>query len=153
LRVPLATYRLQFNSNFRFRDALALIPYLHKLGITDVYASPVFVARKGSTHGYDVTDPTRLNPELGAWEDFEALCQALKKRGMGLLLDIVPNHMAASPDNLRWMDVLENGVSSQYARCFDIDWQSPAGDVPENKVLLPILGAPYQEALQSGKLA
>src|SRR3970040_1714977 len=104
LRVPVATYRLQFNRGFRFEHARALLPYLHKLGVTDLYASPLFRARPGSRHGYDVTDPTRLNPELGTDEEFEALDQELKQLGMGLLLDIVPNHMAASPENPWWMD-------------------------------------------------
>jgi (1->4)-alpha-D-glucan 1-alpha-D-glucosylmutase len=121
-RIPVATYRLQFNRQFRFEDAKALLPYLHRLGISDLYASPIFKARTGSSHGYDVTDPTSLNPELGTDSDFEALVQELKAHEMGLLLDIVPNHMAVSPDNSWWTDVLENGVSSPFAEYFDIDW-------------------------------
>src|SRR5580765_3667085 len=96
MRIPISTYRVQFNRNFRFVDALGIVDYLHELGITDLYASPILKARPGSTHGYDVTDPTQLNPELGTPEEFDALCIALQARGMGLLLDIVPNHMAAS---------------------------------------------------------
>jgi (1->4)-alpha-D-glucan 1-alpha-D-glucosylmutase len=152
LRIPISTYRLQFNSTFRFRDALQLVPYLHELGITDIYASPLLQARRGSPHGYDVTDPSHLNPELGADEDFDALVAELKKYGMGLLLDIVPNHMAASSENPWWMDLLENGSRSQYASHFDVDWHPPSRAL-ENRVLLPILGKPYAQVLESGELA
>jgi len=151
LRIPAATYRLQFNSGFRFGDARALIPYLQKLGITELYASPLFQARRGSTHGYDVTDPTRLNPELGSREEFDLLVDELKQHGMGLLLDIVPNHMAASPENPWWADVLENGPSSPYASYFDIDW-CPVNEALADKVLLPILGAPYGSVLENQDL-
>ncbi len=123
-RIPVATYRLQFNQQFRFEDAKALVPYLHRLGISDLYASPIFKARPGSSHGYDVTDPTSLNPELGTETDFESLVQELKAHKMGLLLDIVPNHMAASPDNSWWTDVQKNGISSPFAAYFDIDWET-----------------------------
>ncbi|HEY7528532.1 MAG TPA: alpha-amylase family glycosyl hydrolase, partial [Candidatus Deferrimicrobiaceae bacterium] len=112
LRIPIATYRLQFNRRFRFEDARELIPYLDALGVTDLYASPLFQARRGSTHGYDLTDPTRLNPDLGSEEEFEALVRELKAGEMGLLLDIVPNHMAASSENRWWRDVLESGAGS-----------------------------------------
>ncbi len=122
LKIPVATYRLQFNRQFRFEDARDLVPYLHQLGISDVYASPILKARKGSSHGYDVTDPTRLNPELGSEADFEALTREIKRYGMGLLLDIVPNHMAASPENPWWQDVIEKGTDSPYASYFDMDW-------------------------------
>jgi (1->4)-alpha-D-glucan 1-alpha-D-glucosylmutase len=153
LRVPVATYRLQFNRRTRFADAQTLVAYLHELGITDIYASPIFEARHGSVHGYDVTNPTRLNPELGTEEDFEALVQELKRHGMGLLLDIVPNHMAASSENQWWMDVLENGPSSPYASYLDIDWHpDPTSEVAENTVLLPILGNPYRSALENREL-
>ncbi|HJX13727.1 MAG TPA: malto-oligosyltrehalose synthase, partial [Dehalococcoidales bacterium] len=122
LRIPVATCRLQFNRDFTFRDALEVVPYLQRLGISDIYASPVFKARRGSQHGYDVTDPTRLNPELGTAGYFEALAGELKKRGMGLLLDIVPNHLAASDENPWWRDVLQKGADSPFARFFDTDW-------------------------------
>jgi len=122
LRIPVATYRLQFNKKFRFKDAHGLVPYLHQLGISDLYASPIFKARQGSSHGYDVTDPTRLNPELGTETDLDALVQELRHHKMGLLLDIVPNHMAASPENLWWQDVLDKGQESPYASFFDTDW-------------------------------
>ncbi len=153
LRVPVATYRLQFNRGFRFADAQALVPYLHQLGITDIYASPIFKARRGSSHGYDVTDPTSFNPELGSEEEFEVLVQELKRHGMGLLLDIVPNHMTASSENEWWVDVLENGPSSPYASYFDIDWRpEPANEVPDNTVILPILGTAYRSVLENREL-
>jgi (1->4)-alpha-D-glucan 1-alpha-D-glucosylmutase len=148
LRIPLASYRLQFNRNFRFVDAWVLVPYLHDLGITDLYASPIFEARPGSAHGYDITDPTRLNPELGTEKDFDELAAELQRHDMGLLLDIVPNHMAASVDNPWWADVLEHGRSSPYARYFDIDW----GAHPEGRLVLPILGAPVDTVLRWGEL-
>ena len=152
--VPVATYRLQFNDAFRFPDAKALVPYLQRLGVSDLYASPLFAAVSGSTHGYDVTDPLRLNPRLGTEREFEALTQELRDREMGLLLDIVPNHMAASPENPWWADVLENGPGSPYAPYFDIDWQATkAGADEEGKLLLPILGRPIREVLESGELA
>ncbi|MFB0557443.1 MAG: malto-oligosyltrehalose synthase [Dehalococcoidia bacterium] len=122
LKIPVATYRLQFNEQFRFEDACQLVPYLKQLGISDIYASPILKARKGSLHGYDVTDPTRLNPELSTEADFDTLAQTLKNHGMGLLLDIVSNHMAASPENPWWQDFMERGQESPYASFFDIDW-------------------------------
>jgi len=122
LRIPVATYRLQFNEQFHFEDASRLVPYLKQLGVSDIYASPILKARKGSSHGYDVTDPTRLNPELGTEADFDSLTQTLKNHGMGLLLDIVPNHMAASPGNPWWQDFLDKGRESPYAGFFDTDW-------------------------------
>ncbi|MDH5695065.1 MAG: malto-oligosyltrehalose synthase [Dehalococcoidia bacterium] len=150
LRIPIASYRLQFNERFHFEDAQALVPYLHQLGISDLYASPIFKAREGSTHGYDVTDPLHLNPELGTEKEFEALVQELSGYGMGLLLDIVPNHMVASPENLWWADVLENGQDSPYAAFFDINWNPPDSAL-KNKVLLPILASPYRQALENGE--
>src|SRR5688572_15904997 len=120
-RRPLATYRLQFHRDFRFEHARALARYLADLGITHVYAAPVFQARAGSLHGYDVTNPTRLNPELGGDAEFEKLVGELHHRNMGIILDIVPNHMAASRENGWWMDVLENGRQSAYADFFDVD--------------------------------
>src|SRR5215468_813634 len=145
MRIPVSTYRVQFNCEFRFSDAARLVDYLHELGITDLYASPILKARAGSTHGYDVTDPTQLNPEIGTPEEFDELCRALQSRGMGLILDIVPNHMAASLDNPWWFDVLEKGEGSAYAQFFDVNWES-------KKVLLPILGRPYGEALDNQEL-
>ncbi len=145
MRIPVTTYRLQFNSGFRFVDALGLVNYLHDLGITDLYASPIFKARAGSTHGYDVTDPTQINPEIGTPEEFDTLVEALRAKGMGLVLDIVPNHMAASVENPWWFDVLEKGQDSPYAGFFDVNWES-------KKVMLPILGRPYGEALENDEL-
>lgn len=149
-RVPGSTYRIQFSSLFRFRDAWELVPYLRELGITDLYASPRAKARKGSSHGYDVADAVKINSELGTEEEFEQLVQRLKQYQMEMLLDIVPNHMAASVENPYWVDVLENGRASVYADFFDIDWQpatSKAAFLQENRILLPILGDLYGSVL------
>jgi (1->4)-alpha-D-glucan 1-alpha-D-glucosylmutase len=146
-----ATYRLQFNKDFTFRNATDLLDYLHDLGFTHVYASPILASRRGSMHGYDVIDPTRLNPELGTEADFLALQEKLRGLGMGLVLDIVPNHMSASSENLWWMDVLENGPGSAYASYFDIDWHPPLRML-EGKVLLPILGRPFAQVLERQEL-
>ena len=112
MRIPVATYRIQFNSDFQFNDARVIVPYLKELGISDLYASPVFKATAGSTHGYDVVDPRQLNPELGSTEDFETLVQTLHEQQMGWLQDIVPNHMAYNSRNEFLMDVLEYGPHS-----------------------------------------
>ena len=153
-RVPRATYRLQFNPRFTFLDAAGIAPFLADLGVSEIYASPILKARKGSSHGYDVIDAAALNPELGTDEDFDKLHEALQQCDLGFLLDIVPNHMAASPENAWWMSVLENGPQSRYLHYFDIDW-SPVTSRGEtvNKVLLPILGKPYGEVLESHELA
>jgi len=151
LRIPVSTYRLQFSRQLRFNDAKALVPYLHKLGITDVYASPLLQARRGSLHGYDVADPSHLNPELGTDEEFDALIAELQSHGMGLILDIVPNHMAASSENPWWMDVLEDGPRSAFASHFEVDWHPPSRAL-ENRVLLPILGKTYAQALEDREL-
>jgi len=150
-RIPVSTYRLQFNQHLRFSDAKGLVPYLHALGITDVYASPLLQAKRGSLHGYDVADPSHLNPELGTDEEFDALVAELQKHAMGLLLDIVPNHMAASSENPWWMDLLEDGPRSSFASHFDVDWHPPSRSL-ENRVLLPILGKPYSQALEEREL-
>jgi (1->4)-alpha-D-glucan 1-alpha-D-glucosylmutase len=149
-RVPRATYRLQFNAGFTFADARAIVPYLADLGISDIYASPILRARKGSAHGYDVVDAGALNPELGSEDDFNVLHEALRSRQMGLLLDIVPNHMAASDENVWWMNVLENGERSRYFHYFDLDLTTTGQSV--HKILLPILGKPYGEALASQEI-
>jgi (1->4)-alpha-D-glucan 1-alpha-D-glucosylmutase len=154
-RVPSATYRIQFSLGFRFADARELVPYLHELGITDLYASPRFKARRGSSHGYDVADPMRVNSEVGTEREFEELIQKLKHYQMDMLLDIVPNHMVASHENPWWMDVLENGSSSAYANYFDIDWHpatTKAAFLQENKVLLPILGNLYGNVLENQEI-
>jgi (1->4)-alpha-D-glucan 1-alpha-D-glucosylmutase len=153
VRIPGSSYRLQLNKDFTFRDATRLVDYLDALGITDIYASPILAARPGSSHGYDVIDHARLNPDIGTEEDLEALVAALRERGMGLILDLVPNHMCiASPDNRWWNDVLENGRSSPYAPFFDIDWQPPKSELHE-KVLLPVLGEQYGRVLESQEIA
>ena len=153
LRIPSATYRIQFNAGFTFEEARRIADYLHDLGITDLYASPILKARKGSGHGYDVVDSTALNPELGTEEEFTRLHETLEKLGLGFLLDIVPNHMAASQENSWWMSVLENGAHSRFFHYFDIDWSSvTARGQTEQKVLLPILGKPYGEAIESGEI-
>lgn len=121
-RIPVSTYRLQFNYQFRFSDAAKIIGYLHELGISDIYASPYFKAKKGSLHGYDIVDPTMLNPEVGTEDDYNILIGELKKYNMGQVLDIVPNHMSIGSENPWWMDVLENGLSSPRAKYFDINW-------------------------------
>ncbi len=147
---PASTYRVQFNPGFRFVDGRDLAPYLSELGITDLYSSPRYKARRGSSHGYDITNPLRVNPELGSEEDFDEMAEKLRHYGMGLLLDTVPNHMAASYENPWWMDVLENGKASAYAGYFDIDWHPPAAKaafLQENRVLLPILGDLYGNVL------
>ena len=149
-----STYRLQFHAGFTFRDATAIVPYLHALGITHVYASPYLKARPGSTHGYDVIDHTTLNPELGTPADFEAFLAALEQHGMSHILDIVPNHVGvATNDNAWWNDVLENGPASRYASYFDITWRASSRPELHDKVLLPVLGSPYGDALDDGELA
>jgi (1->4)-alpha-D-glucan 1-alpha-D-glucosylmutase len=151
--VPRATYRLQFNRDFTLRDALALVPYLAALGISHCYASPIMEARPGSTHGYDIVDHNRVNPEIGSDEDFHALVSALHERGMGLILDIVPNHMGVGGhDNAWWLDVLEWGQASPYAPYFDINWEAARPDL-RGRVLLPVLGDQYGVVLERGEIA
>jgi (1->4)-alpha-D-glucan 1-alpha-D-glucosylmutase len=151
-RIPISTYRLQINMNFRFSDARNIISYLYDLGISDIYASPYFKATAGSTHGYDIVDHNYLNPEIGTEEEYNELIAELQKYGMGQLLDIVPNHMCIeSKDNIWWMDVLENGPSSIYADYFDIDWD-PLKKELKNKILLPVLGDQYGNILEAQKL-
>ncbi len=150
-RAPLATYRLQMHAGFTFADAEKIVPYLKQLGVGDLYSSPILEARPGSMHGYDVTRHDRLNPELGGDEGFARLTAALKRSGMGLLLDIVPNHMGVGNDSVWWQDVLQNGRASEYANYFDIDWTPLKPDM-QDKLLLPILGQQYGEVLESGEL-
>jgi (1->4)-alpha-D-glucan 1-alpha-D-glucosylmutase len=150
--IPLATYRLQLTADFNFDKAAAVVPYLKALGISHVYASPFTTARKGSTHGYDVVDHTRLNPELGGEAGFERLSAALRQNDLGLILDFVPNHVGVHyADNPWWLDMLEWGPTSPHAASFDVDWEQ----LPYRKrggVLLPILGSPYGEALERGEI-
>ncbi|MBI2908933.1 MAG: malto-oligosyltrehalose synthase [Chloroflexi bacterium] len=150
-RVPCATYRLQLNRLFTFRDARGLVPYLRELGITDCHASPIFKTCRAGSHGYDVCDHSQLNPELGSDQDFEAFAASLRSKDMGLILDTVPNHMGIGSANNWWSDVLENGLSSIYASYFDIDWQPVAPEL-QNKVLLPILEDQYGRVLEGGRL-
>ena len=153
LRVPVATYRLQFNSQFTFEHARRIAAYLADLGVSDVYASPILRARPGSQHGYDVTDAAALNPELGTEEEFTALHEELEARKLGFLLDIVPNHMAASQENSWWMSVLENGPQSRFLHYFDIDWRPvTTRSGTEKKVVLPFLGKPYGECVEAGEI-
>jgi len=149
--IPRATLRLQFHRDFTFDDALAQIDYFAGLGVSHLYASPIFTARSGSTHGYDVVDPTRINPELGGEEGLRRLVQALHERYMGLIVDIVPNHMALGAQNPWWCDVLLWGQHSHYASWFDIEWLG-ADPALHGKVLLPVLGKPYGELLRAGDI-
>ncbi|OFV94302.1 MAG: malto-oligosyltrehalose synthase [Acidobacteria bacterium RIFCSPLOWO2_12_FULL_54_10] len=151
-RAPVSSYRLQFHAGFTFQDATALLPYLSRLGITECYCSPLLAARSHSPHGYDISDHTRLNPELGSEADFEDFSAALSDHNLGLILDFVPNHMAVDPvSNRWWRDVLENGPSSPYAHFFDIDWD-PVKPELMGKILLPILGEQYGVALENGQI-
>ena len=151
-RIPSATYRVQMHKDFTFAQAREIVPYLHALGISDLYTSPFFQASPGSTHGYDIVDHNHLNPEIGTEAEFDAMVAALHEHGMGLIADFVPNHMGiAETTNGWWMDVLENGPSSLTAKCFDIDWH-PLKRELENKVLLPILGDQYGRVLEKGEL-
>jgi malto-oligosyltrehalose synthase len=151
--IPRATYRLQFHAGFTFADAARLAPYLARLGISHVYASPIAAARPGSAHGYDVIDPAVINPELGGEEGFRAMAAALKAEDLGIVLDIVPNHMAVGgSDNRFWADVLRHGEASEWARLFDIDWRGPDPAL-QGKVLAPVLGTPYAQALDAGDIA
>jgi (1->4)-alpha-D-glucan 1-alpha-D-glucosylmutase len=151
MRIPIATYRLQFHRNFTFADTKAVISYLRDLGISDVYASPIFRARAGSLHGYDVVDPNQVNPELGGGAQFDELAGEIQRRGMGWLQDIVPNHMAYDSENWMLMDVLENGLNSGYANYFDIEWDYPMENM-HHKVLAPCLGKFYGQCLEDGEI-
>lgn len=149
-RRPESTYRLQLHPGFTFADAAAVVPYLASLGISDCYCSPIFAARPGSTHGYDVCDHNQINPELGGEAGFMAFASALRDHGLGLILDFVPNHMGNDPrTNHWWRDVLENGPSSPFAQVFDIDWD-PVKPELKDRLLLPILGEQYGAALEGG---
>ncbi len=150
--IPRATYRVQLNRDFRFSAARALVPYLAQLGISHLYCSPFLRARAGSRHGYDIVDHNQFNPEIGSRHEFEELAGALKQHGMGMLIDVVPNHMGVlGGDNGWWIDVLENGRASMYAEFFDIDWRD-ADPVLAMRVLLPILGDHYGVVLERGEL-
>ena len=150
---PESTYRLQFHAKFTFRDATDIVAYLSQLGITHVYASPYLKARPGSTHGYDVIDHCTLNPELGSPQDYQRWIDELRRYRMSHILDTVPNHVGVGTnDNVWWNDVLENGPASKYEDYFDINWTSANRSALRGKVLLPLLGEPYEQALEQGKL-
>lgn len=151
-RIPVSTYRVQMNRNFRFTDAGKILRYLHDLGVSDIYTSPYFKAKEGSLHGYDIVDPGTLNPEIGTEEEHNAFTEELMRYGMGHILDIVPNHMCiAGKDNAWWMDVLENGRSSVYAEYFDIDWDPLKAEL-KDKILMPVLGDRYGNVLENQEL-
>jgi (1->4)-alpha-D-glucan 1-alpha-D-glucosylmutase len=150
--IPRATYRVQLNAGFTFRDATAIVPYLAALGVSHVYCSPYFRARAGSAHGYDVVDHNSFNPEIGDREDFERFVAVLRAHRMGHIVDIVPNHVGIlGAENDWWMDVLENGEASAYAEFFDIDWAPPNPD-RAHKVLVPVLADSYGAVLERGEL-
>ncbi len=152
IRIPTATYRVQFSAHLTFPEAKALVPYLASLGIGDAYASPLFRARENSAHGYDVIDHTQVDPEFGNEADFIAFAEQLKTHGMGLMMDVVPNHMGIDDaHNVWWQDVLENGLSSIYAHFFDIDWDPPKQELKQ-KILIPMLGDQYGRVLENQEL-
>jgi len=150
--IPSSVYRVQLNRNFTFKHAKALVPYFKELGIEAVYCSPYFQAVPGSMHGYNVTDPNSINPEIGTPEEYSNFCDALAQNDMGHILDVVPNHMGVMGDGNRWwVDVLENGPCSLYAQYFDIDWK-PVKQELWGKVLLPVLGDFYGRVLENQEM-
>lgn len=148
---PRASYRLQLHADFDLDEAAGIVDYLARLGISHVYTSPCLQAMPGSLHGYDVVDPTRVSPELGGEAGRTRLCAALEASGLGLLVDIVPNHMAASSANPWWWDVLAQGARSPFARFFDIDWDPPEPRL-RGRILLPVLGDHIGREIESGDL-
>jgi (1->4)-alpha-D-glucan 1-alpha-D-glucosylmutase len=152
MRIPVSTYRLQFTPSFGFKEGRGIIEYLSWLGISDIYASPIFKAKKGSLHGYDVVDPNQLNPEVGAMKDFEELTHEVKRLGMGWIQDFVPNHMAFDTENQMLMHVLENGQGSEYYDFFDIEWNYPFEPSISGRVLAPFLGGLYGETLEKAEI-
>ncbi len=151
MKIPLATYRIQFHAGFSFRAAQVIVPYLTELGISDLYASPIFAARAGSTHGYDVVNPSQINPELGGESEFAKLSDQLRQAGIGWIQDIVPNHMAFDSQNDMLVDALENGPDSPFHNFFDIDWNHFYGGI-KGRLLAPFLGKFYGDCLESGEL-
>jgi (1->4)-alpha-D-glucan 1-alpha-D-glucosylmutase len=149
MRVPASCYRLQLSPAFTLDDARRAAPYLRELGVGDLYLSPILTARPGSTHGYDVCDPTAVNPELGGGEALERLAGEVRRLDMGLLADIVPNHMAADHRNRWWSDVLAAGPASAFAHWFDVEWDAPGAD---GRLVLPVLGSPPADAIAGGDL-
>lgn len=145
MTVPLATYRLQFRNGMTFETARALVPYWRDLGVSHLYASPIFTAVSGSTHGYDVADQNEIDPVLGGRAGFERLAHELRRAGLRIILDIVPNHMAASLENPWWRSVVQWGRESPFAGHFDIDWSRP--------LTLPVLGQPFEAAVAAGEVS
>lgn len=145
MTIPTATYRIQFRNGMTFDRAASLVPYLKRLGISHLYASPIFTATSGSTHGYDVTDANEIEPSIGGRAGFDRMVSALRDAGLGLILDIVPNHMAASLENAWWRDVIEHGENSRYARHFDINWS--------RRLTLPFLGDTFEVVLENGEIS
>src|SRR5438445_10316642 len=150
-RQPLATYRVQLHAGFTFEGAAAIARYPAELGMTDLYTSPILRAAPGSMHGYDVLDYGSINPELGGDEGYGRLARALHDAGLGHVLDIVPNHMGLGSGNALWLDLLENGPSSQAARFFDVEWH-PVKEELADKVLVPVLGDRYGAVLEHGDI-
>jgi len=150
-RRPASTYRVQLTKDFGFERAAAIVPYLHALGVTDLYLSPILEAVPGSTHGYDTVDHGQISLELGGEAGYAMLCEALARHGLGQIVDFVPNHMGVGPLNAWWMEVLENGPSSRYAYFFDVDWRPVKAEL-ENKVLIPVLGDQYGVVMEKGEL-
>lgn len=151
MQIPLSTYRIQFHKDFTFQSARQITGYLYALGVRAVYASPIFKAATGSTHGYDVADPNQINSEIGTLAQLQELSQALKEKKMGWLQDIVPNHMVFSPENSLLMDLMEKGYASPYSKHFDIAWNHP-NETLKRRLLVPFLGSPYYEVLTNGEL-
>src|SRR4051812_10940812 len=151
-RIPQSTYRLQLGADLTLDHVHRLLPYLQNLGVSDLYLSPLFRARAESSHGYDVVDHGTIDPAIGDLAAFERLATTARKAGMGILLDVVPNHMGINdPGNVWWLDVLENGEGSYFADFFDIEWHPPAAGL-QDKILLPFLGEPYGRVLENGDL-
>src|SRR6476659_2898939 len=151
-RIPRSTYRLQLGADLTLNQIHRLLPYLQNLGISDLYLSPLFRARAESSHGYDVVDHGTIDPSIGDLAAFERLATAAQKAGMGILLDVVPNHMGINDSgNVWWGDVLENGEGSYFADFFDIEWHPPAAGL-QDKILLPFLGEPFGRVLENGDL-
>ncbi|MET0616652.1 MAG: malto-oligosyltrehalose synthase, partial [Luteibacter sp.] len=148
---PRALARLQFHAGFTLDDAVGVVGYYAHLGVSHLYASPILRARAGSTHGYDVVDCHEVNPEIGGEDALRRLVAALREHGMGLIVDIVPNHMGVGTENAWWMDVLRHGRESRYAGYFDIEWNAP-DPLLRGRLLLPVLGAGYEETLLAGHL-
>jgi (1->4)-alpha-D-glucan 1-alpha-D-glucosylmutase len=151
MQTPVATYRIQFHKEFNFQSVSRITDYLSRLGISTIYASPIFKAATGSTHGYDVADPNQVNPEVGTPEEFAQLLEKLRSKNLNWLQDIVPNHMVFSSENQLLMDMLEKGYSSPYSKHFDIEWNHP-NEALRKKLLVPFLGSPYHEILKKGEL-